>query len=99
MTLDLPRLASSREAADALVSRISDDVKDASVTINCRDLLSGSPSFADQLVKRLLVEKEAKELVLVGAPRDFTSYVRDSATSRSVATRVREAAAGAAGSA
>lgn len=94
MRLDLPRLASSREAANALVSSARGELKDAVVTVNCRDLLSGSPSFADELVKRVLEVGGAAELVLVGAPRDFTNYVRDSAHSRAVLSRVRTAAAG-----
>lgn len=88
--LVLPRLAGTREAVEDLLSEqgVAEDLRGKQLIVLCRDLASGSPSFADQLVKSALKDRRAAELVLLGAPDRFTAHVRDSATRRGVSSRV-----------
>jgi hypothetical protein len=90
----LPRLVGSRLAAKEMVTNLHDEVRGERVVLNCRDLRSGSPSFADEIVKRVLVEGEAAELVVLGAADDFLAYVNRSAEARSVGDRVSSRPAG-----
>jgi hypothetical protein len=88
LEIRLPRLVGSRSSAAHLVEQSGDGIKGERVVINARELLSGSPSFADEMVKGLLVQGGASELVLVGAGTDFAGYVQQSAQARSVSDRV-----------
>jgi hypothetical protein len=89
----LPRLVGSRQAADAFVDQLP-GVKEEAVAVICRDLLSGTASFADQLVKRLLVDGGADQLLLVGADAEFSQLVRDAAAARDVTGQLKELPAG-----
>jgi hypothetical protein len=84
----LPHLVAGRDLADALVDRLPGKVTDAIVVIDCRHLASGSPSFASQLVHRILSDGDARLLVIVGAPARFAGYVTDSASALDVASRL-----------
>lgn len=92
--IDLPRLVGSRSAASALVAAYGSCIKGERVVVNCRDLRSATPSFVDELVKRVLVEGEAAELVVLGGDEDFLRYVHDSAQAHDVDERVTERPAG-----
>ena len=93
--LSLPRLVGSRAAAWQLLEPHLQHLENGSVVLNCRDLRSGSPSFADEVVKLVLADGGAHELVLVGASDDFARYVQESAAARSVQGRVALLPAGA----
>ncbi len=95
LTLNLPHLVGSREEADEMVSALSEDLHEQDVTVLCRELQRASASFGDQLVKRILVDGGARRLVVVGAPRDFETYLTESATRRSVGDRLALLEAGA----
>ncbi|MCW2609983.1 MAG: hypothetical protein QOC93_1447 [Actinomycetota bacterium] len=84
----LPPLAGSRPAAAALLAGLPADLSGDEVAVLCRDLLTGSPSFADELVRQLAVERNAGRVVLVGAEDAFERYVRDAARDHAVAERV-----------
>lgn len=94
VTLTLPRLVGGRHAADDLVDTLGDAVRDEEVALLCRELVSGSPSFADQVVARLLVTGGAQRLVVVGAGSEFAGYVQAAAGAHGVAGRVALAEAG-----
>jgi hypothetical protein len=64
------------------------------VVLNCRDLRSGSPSFADEVVRRALVEGGAAELVVMGADEQFYEYLARSAMAHNVSERVLRRSAG-----
>jgi hypothetical protein len=87
-TVSLPALAGSRPAAAELLAGLPADLSGAEIAVLCRDLLTGSPSFADELVRQLAVERNAGRLVLVGAEETFERYVRDAARAHAVAERV-----------
>jgi hypothetical protein len=87
-TVSLPALAGSRPAAAELLSGLPADLSGSEIAVLCRDLLTGSPSFADELVRQLAVERSAGRVLLVGADETFERYVRDAARSHAVAERV-----------
>jgi hypothetical protein len=58
------------------------------VTVVSRDLLSGSPSFADELVRQLAVERNAAGVVVIGAEPTFERYVHEAARNHDVTGRV-----------
>jgi hypothetical protein len=87
-SVTLPPLAGSRPAAAALLAGLPADLSGDEVAVLCRALLTGSPSFADELVRRLAVDRNAGRIVLVGAAEEFERYVRDAARSHAVADRV-----------
>ena len=87
-TVTLPPLAGSRPAAAELLSGLPEDLAGEQVSVLARDLLSGSPSFADELVRQLTVERHAESVVVVGAEPTFEGYVRNAAQTHGVADRV-----------
>lgn len=88
LTVVLPELVAGRDLADALVDRLPGDLTDQVVAVDCRRMISGSPSFASQLVHRILSEGGARLLVVVGAPARFASHVTESASALGVASRL-----------
>src|SRR4051794_14341251 len=88
LTVVLPQLVAGRDLADAMVDRLDRDVRGETVVLDCRGLVSGSPSFASQVVHRVLAEGGAESLVVVGAPARFAKYVTDSASALGVAARL-----------
>ena len=89
--LRLPRLAGTREAVGDLLAeqQVAPSLAGEELVVLCRDLASGSTSFADQLVKEVLEQRGASAIVLVGAPSRFVALVQESAQRRGVADRVR----------
>ncbi|HEY0487276.1 MAG TPA: hypothetical protein VGD72_13605 [Mycobacteriales bacterium] len=87
-SVTLPPLAGSRPAAAVLLSSLPADLTGQQVTVLSRDLLSGSPSFADELVRELTVERNAASVVVVGAEPTFEQYVHEAARNHDVGTRV-----------
>ncbi|HJQ00441.1 MAG TPA: hypothetical protein VJ851_02470 [Jatrophihabitans sp.] len=73
-TLQLPRLVAGRDFAADLARSIG-EVSEGDVIVDGSRLLSGTPSFAAELVQQLLVDGKARSLLLVGAPADFAGYV------------------------
>ena len=72
-TLQLPRLVAGRDFADDMVKSFG-VVLDEDVIVDSSRLLSGTPSFAAELVQQVLVDGKARSMLLVGAPTDFAGY-------------------------
>ncbi len=89
MNINLPRVASSRGAADSLVADAPDQLHGIVVTLNCRDLFSGTRSFADQLVQRLLIERGAEQLVLLRPPAALADHFREATSAHGVGGRLQ----------
>jgi hypothetical protein len=90
----LPRLVGSRESADQLLGSLPRGTPYARLVLNCRELLAASPSFADEVVKLVLVEGRASELVVLGASDEFAEYIKQSAEARDVFSQVAIRVAG-----
>lgn len=91
--IELPRLAGTREAVSDLLedqgvaARLDGD----DLVVFAHALASGSPSFADELVREAIEIRGADHLVLVAPPELFAERVRDAATRRGVDARLLDA--------
>lgn len=94
-TLELPRLAGTREAVSDLLADagVSVSLAGQDVVVFARALASGSPSFADELVRAVLEVRGADHLILVGSPSLFATRVREAARRRGVYDKFQEAQA------
>ncbi len=88
LTIELPSMVAGRAMADALVDALDGDVTGEQVEVDCRHLVSGSPSFAAQLVRRLLVDGGAARVRVVAATTPFADAVTDAAERQGVAQHV-----------
>ncbi|MHA3704313.1 hypothetical protein ACXR2U_19240 [Jatrophihabitans sp. YIM 134969] len=93
--LQLPRLVAGRDFAAEMVEAFAarDGALDgARVVVDASELLSGTASFAGELVRRILVDAHAAELLLVGAPFQFAEDVTLAAKELDVTSRFDVAA-------
>lgn len=83
-----PPLVGSRELAREFVAQLPDDLSNAEVTVDCAHVEASAPSFVDELVKIVLVEREARRLVLQAVPERTARYATRSALNRAVSDRL-----------
>ena len=89
LTLATPAHAGAREQAQALTAGLPEDLSDATVTVNCAALKVSTPSFFDELVKVVLIDRCAGVLCLVDATTRNETHARNAARNRSVDSRLR----------
>jgi hypothetical protein len=89
MTLTAPELVSSRDQARELTADLPADLSDVAVVLDCSALQASTPSFVDELVKAVLVERVAARLVLQSAPDRTVELARRAATNHGVAERLQ----------
>jgi hypothetical protein len=82
------RPGSRIDARELLDEHLPDDLSGNRVTINGVALAAVASSFMDELVKGILVERRAEELIVVGAPEAANFYALASAQRREVAERL-----------
>jgi hypothetical protein len=87
-TLVAPKLLSSRHQARELTAGLADDLSDAVVLVDCSALQASTPSFVDELVKAVLVDRGAGCLILKGAPERTVELARRAAQNRGVTDRL-----------
>jgi hypothetical protein len=87
-TLTAPKLVSSRDQARELTASLASDLADAVVMVDCSALQASTPSFVDELVKAVLVDRNADRLILKGAPERTVELARRAAGHRGVADRL-----------
>lgn len=83
-----PELQSSRNQARKLVETLPDRLDDANVDLDCREMKSASPSFVDQIIREVLVDRGAAGLTLVRPPESVGSLARRVASTHRVAERL-----------
>lgn len=88
LTIELPSMVAGRAMADVLVDRLEGDLAGARVLLDCRHLVSGSPSFAARLVARLLVTGDAAALQVTAPTAAFAHAMSDAAARQGVADRL-----------
>ena len=66
-TLVVGELVGTRPQATALTAALPEDLTGAVVLVDLRATKAAAPSFVDQLVRELLVERRAARVVLGGA--------------------------------
>ena len=87
-TLIAPKLVSSRHQARELTASLADDLSDAAVMVDCSALQASTPSFVDELVKAVLVDRRGQRLVIKGAPDRTLELARRAAQNRGVIDRL-----------
>lgn len=86
--IEAPEHAGLRDQAHALTDTLGADLRDAVVSFDCRRLLVGTPSFLDEIVKQVLVERHAQSLCVQGASERVQHLLERASTNRHVADRV-----------
>jgi hypothetical protein len=87
-TLIAPKLVSSRDQARELTSGLAPDLSDTPVMVDCTTLQASAPSFVDELVKAVLVDRRADRLIIKGAPERTVELIRRAAQNRGVLDRL-----------
>jgi len=87
-TLLAPPLVSSRRQAQELLFGVPEDLRGAVIELVCSDLQSAAPSFLDELVRTVLVERHADRLVLTGARERTRTLATRAAVAHAVAERL-----------
>jgi hypothetical protein len=90
-TLTLPQLVAGRDLAAAAVRKLG-PIDAGHVVVDARPLVSGSTSFASQLVRSALVDGRAADITVIGGPKDFVDDIRIAAQQLDVGPRVTFAA-------
>jgi hypothetical protein len=87
-TLIAPKLVSSRHQARELTAGLADDLSGTIVMVDCSALQASTPSFVDELVKSVLVDRQASRLRIKGAPERTVELARRAAQNRGVVDRL-----------
>ncbi len=86
-TIETPRRVGSREQARSFLATLPIDLSDSEIHIDCAQLEASAPSFIDEMVKILLVERSAAKVRLLRAPPRTREYAERSARNRGVDAR------------
>jgi hypothetical protein len=87
--IEVPQLSGGRERARALVEGLGQRMAGAVIVVDFRRMVAGTPSFADELVTRVLVDGGAAALRAVHVSRDFAEYLLEAARDHCVAERLQ----------
>jgi hypothetical protein len=87
--IEVPQLSGGRERARALVEGLGQRMAGAVIVVDFRHMVAGTPSFADELVTRVLVDGGAAALRAVHVSRDFSEYLLEAARDHGVAERLQ----------
>jgi hypothetical protein len=84
----VPQLSGGRERARALLRNVSGRLAGATVVVDFRQMVAGTPSFADELVARVLVDGGAQRLIAEHVSTHFGDYLRRAAKDHGVSERL-----------
>jgi hypothetical protein len=87
-TLIAPKLVSSRQQARELTATLAEDCSGTVVMVDCSALQASTPSFVDELVKAVLIDRRADRLLIKGAPGRTAALARRTAENRGVIERL-----------
>lgn len=87
-SVKMPQLSGGRERARTLTSPLNGKMAEQQVRLDCRQLVAGTASFADEIIKRILVQGSAERLIVEYAGGNFASYLLDAARDHGVAQQV-----------
>jgi hypothetical protein len=82
------KLLSSRHQARELTASLAEDLSGTVVLVDCSALQASTPSFVDELVKAVLVDRGGERLILKGAPERTVELARRAAQNRGVVDRL-----------
>ena len=89
--IEVPQLSGGRERARALVEGLGQRMAGAVIVVDFRRMVAGTPSFADELVTRVLVDGGAAALRAEHVSREFAEYLLEAARDHGVAERLQTA--------
>ncbi len=84
-----PEHAGSRDQAQDLLRALADDLTGQGVIVDCSNLVVGTPSFMDEIVKEILERRHADTLQMSGGPSRARELLERSAKNRGVRDRIR----------
>lgn len=85
--IDVPYLTGGRDRARALVEQLDGSPAGAVVIVDFRNTVAGTPSFADELVRLVLVDGDALLLRADHVPVELGQYLLDAARDHGVVER------------
>lgn len=74
-TIAVPQLSGGRERARALVEQLGRGLHGATVVVDFRGMVAGTPSFADELVLLVLDDGGASQLRAEHVSEEFGTYL------------------------
>jgi hypothetical protein len=81
----------SRDQAQALLASVPERLEGQRIVLDCRDLQIATPSFLDEIVKLVLVDRGAAGLDVVNATDRVKTLLTRSSDNRDVAQRLHVA--------
>jgi hypothetical protein len=87
-TITVPPLVGSRNQARKLLTNLPELYR-GGLIIECGQMSLGTPSFIDEIVKIVLIERECEWLRLVDPPQTTLSFAIESAESLGVRERLQ----------
>lgn len=87
-TIDVPQLSGGRERARELLAALSGQMTGATVVVSFRNMIAGTPSFADELVSVVLDDGGAQQLLAEHVSAEFGTYLLDAARNHGAAERL-----------
>ena len=88
VTLHAPVKSRGREQAQEITSVLPASLANAAVLLDCQDTAITTPSFTDEVLKQILVERVALSLTVVNAPRRFAELLLRAAVRLRIDDRV-----------
>lgn len=90
VSLEAPALAGSRPRAQQLLVELPDDLTGSAVQLHCESLIAAAASFADEIVRTILVERRAELLEVTNvSDQEFITYLRERAAVYGVGDRLQ----------
>jgi hypothetical protein len=86
--IETPQHAGARDQARDLAQSLATDLSEDEVVLDCGSLLVGTPSFLDEILKQILVERAATSLAVEGASTRVQELLGRSAANRGVGDRL-----------
>lgn len=84
----MPQLSGGRERARALLEPYEGELRGKELLLDCRRLVAGTMSFADELVSGVLERGRAAQLIVEYADGDFAGYLHDAARDHGVGDKI-----------
>jgi hypothetical protein len=83
-----PARLGSREQAEELVASVSHDLKGETVVVSFQATIVARPSFIDEMIRQILVERGASQLILEDLPSGARETVNRSAVYRNLISKI-----------
>lgn len=90
VSLEAPVLAGTRPRARQILAKLPSDLSGHVVQLQCDSLIASAASFADEVVRSILVDRHAERLEVTSvSDQEFIDYLRDRAEAHHVADRLQ----------